>query len=201
MPSTAKQELGFRRVTADTIELANGETRAILEVQGVPLNGYAPEQAEAFLRQWAAVLNAMRTQGVQMCVWSQPGGFGRYLRERRNVVEQYALATHRDLALASVQHYDRLARHGDTRSLSFFLVVPGRKRNRTHLERDVTAYQHTYAQIGLRLRRIQEPELSLLFAALWRGDVPTHWYLRAGDWTLHGQPHGAEVRAAAGVRV
>ena len=68
---------------------------------------------------------------------------------------------------------------GDARTLEFFLVVPA-TREADH-DSDVATYAGMLGQIGMGLRRLEEPELSLRLACVTRPDVPSHWYVSLGS--------------------
>jgi hypothetical protein len=171
-----------------------GGLRAICEVQGVPLSSWSQEEAEGFLRRWAGVLNALKGGGVQFVARSRDGALRAAAAQRRADAEGNALVPYREMGLASARHLEALMQHGDARALEFLLVVPGKRE--AEVDADVATYAHLFGQIGLHLRRLEEPELSLRLASATRPDVPTHWYYRLGEAAVYSEnPH-----APAGTR-
>ena len=125
----------------------------------------------ASCRRWAAVLNALKGGGVQFVARSRDGALRAAVAQRRADAEGNALVPYREMGLASARHLEALMQHGDARALEFFLVVPGKRE--AELDADVATYAHLFGQIGLHLRRLEEPELSLRLASVTRPDVPT----------------------------
>ena len=192
-PPTYKQDVQIRAVRPESVVLVKDGVRALFEVQGMPLQSSDPDAAEAFLGSLAGLLNALRPRGIQMVARGKPGGFSLHLRERERTTLALDDPAARLLGAAQVQHYTRMAANGDARAISFYVCLPARTPRQ--LADDCTAVTTLFAQIGLPLRRVVEPELSLVLAEWWRGDLPTHWYYRLGDVALNVAPHTAKVTA------
>jgi hypothetical protein len=163
------------------VVVVDGGLRAVCEVQGVPLSAWSREEAEGFLRRWASVLNAVRAGGVQFVARSRDGGLRAAVEHRRADAAEDGAAPYREMGLAAARHLEALMRRGDARTLEFLLVVPGKREH--EIDSDVATYEELLGQIGMGLRRLEEPELSLRLAAATRPDVPAHWYAALGSDT------------------
>jgi hypothetical protein len=178
LPATYVQDVPLRAIRRRVVAVEGG-LRALCEVQGVPLSVWSPEEAEGFLRRWAAVLNALKPGGVQFVARSRDGALREAVLTRRADAEADPLLPYREMGLAATRHLEALMEYGDARSLEFFLVVPGRRE--AEIDADVATYANMFGQIGMRLRRLEEPELSLRLSSITRPDVPTHWYYELGS--------------------
>jgi hypothetical protein len=183
LPATYTEDVPLKAVRRKVVAV-DGGLRAICEVQGVPLSVWSQEEAEGFLRRWAAVLNALKGGGVQFVARSRDGALREAVAQRRAQAEGDALVPYQEMALASARHLEALMQQGDARQLEFFLVVPGTRE--AEIDADVATYANQFGQIGMRLRRLEEPELSLRLASVTRPDVPTHWYYELGDLSIYG---------------
>lgn len=193
-PATAR-DVALRRIAPGGVVLADGQHRALFEVGGMPLSSSSAAQAEAFLGELAGLLNAVRGRGVQMVARSRPAGFTQHLQERKAAALALPDPAARALGLAQVAHYERMAANGDARALAFYVVLPARGAG--ELERAAPKLVALFRQVGLVLRRVQEPELSLVLAEWWRGTLPTHWYYRLGDASISVARHAAAVKVRA----
>jgi Helicase HerA, central domain len=173
-PATWQQEVQIARVE-DAVRLRDGGAwRAVYEVQGVPYELYSAEEAEGFLRRWAALLNAAPGAGMQFVARALEGGLTRYVQERRAHASTFEQPAYRALGLAAADHLDRLSQRGDARALQFYVCVPGKSR-RAALQAGAQL-QRVAARLGMTLRPIVGEELVASLARLWRGDVPGHWW-------------------------
>ena len=184
LPATYAADLPIKGVRQRVVAV-DGGLRAVCEVQGVPLTVWSPEEAEGFLSGWAGILNALKGGGVQFVARSRQGALKAAVEARRAQAERDALVPYREMGLASARHLEALMHGGDARSLEFFLVVPGKRES--EIDADAATYANMFGQIGLRLRRLAEPELSLRLAHITRPDLPTHWYYSLGDTALYGE--------------
>jgi hypothetical protein len=195
LPATYKEDVPLKAVRRRVVAV-DGGLRAICEVQGVPLTVWSREEAEGFLSRWAAVLNALKPAGVQFVARSRDGALRAAVAQRRADAEGDALVPYKELGLASARHLEGLMQHGDARALEFFLVVPGKRE--ADVDADVATYAHVFGQLGMRLRRLEEPELSLRLASVTRPDVPSHWYYSLGDVAMYSENPNAGPRARRG---
>jgi hypothetical protein len=198
LPATYKEDVPLKAVRRRVVAV-DGGLRAVCEVQGVPLTVWSQEEAEGFLRRWAAVLNAIKGGGVQFVARSRDRALREAVAQRRADAEGDALVPYREMGLASARHLDALMQGGDARSLEFFLVVPGKRE--AELDADVATYANLFGQIGMRLRRLEEPELSLRLASVTRPDVPTHWYYELGALSVFGENPNAPPPSRRGAFV
>lgn len=184
------QTLPLRGVRQDVVVVPGG-LRAVCEVQGVPVSTFSPAEQEGFLSGWAAFINAVRPTGAQFVARARDGGLDAEVKARRLAGPGMAIAPYRAMALASANHLESLMHQGDARALEFLLVVPGK--TATEVDRAIETYGNLLGQIGVGLRRVVEPELTLRLASVTRPDVPSHWYLSLGEATLYVSPEGAGV--------
>lgn len=198
LPATYKTDVPLKAVR-QRVAVVDGGLRALCEVQGVPMSVWSAQEAEGFLQGWAGLLNALKPGGVQFVARSRNGALKDSVAQRRSQAEREELAPYREMALASANHMEAMMTGGDARSLEFFLVVPGKRE--AEIDADVATYSNMFGQIGLRLRRIQEPELSLRLAQITRPDLPTHWFYSLGDVAVYGENDNAPARAKRGTFV
>lgn len=184
LPATHKKDTGVLAVRRRVVAVPGG-LRALCEVQGVPLSTWSAEESEGFLSGWAGVLNAMKGGGVQFVGRAKNGALEAAIAQRREQAERETSAPYKAMALASAGHLEALMGDGDARSLEFFLVVPGTRE--ADIDADVATYTGLFGQIGLRLRRLEEPELTMRLAAVTRPNVPSHWYYSIGDTALYAE--------------
>lgn len=163
---------------ADVVVVPGG-LRAICEIQGIAVSTFSTAEQQGFLSGWAAFVNAVRQTGAQFVARAKDGGLQAEVDTRRAQASRLPIAPYRALALATASHLESLMHQGDARALEFFLVLPGTSAR--ELDDVVEAYSNLLGQIGMGLRRIVEPELTLRLAAVTRPDVPAHWYLSLGS--------------------
>lgn len=173
LPATHAVDVPLKAVRR-RVAVVEGGLRALCEVQGVPFSVWSAEEGEGFLRRWAAVLNALKPAGVQFVARSRDGALREAVASRREDARAHPLAPYREMGLAAANHLEALMQAGDARSLDFFLVVPGK--TEAQIDASVASYANVFGRIGLGLRRLEEPELSLRLASIVRPDVPAHWY-------------------------
>lgn len=199
-PATYQRDVPIKAIGDDYLLTREGHLRAVCEVQGVPLTAMGQQQADVFLEGWAAVLNATLKDGVQMVSRSRPNGLQQHIRERREYAQQHftgaELAPYREMALASARHVEARMEQGDGRDLQLFLCVPAGKGQKRSLDQAVEVYGNLYAQAGMALRRLGEPELSLIYARFFKSNVPDFWYYALGRTAVAVGPKTASVADA-----
>jgi hypothetical protein len=196
---------------AGAVRLLSGEWRAVAKVTGYPTRSRGAEEVLAFLRGYAAALNALPSS-VVLLSRSRPGGLEGYAAERR--VRRAQPGTPAPLArlLADQEHraLERM-REGAVRQTGQFLVVRAKTAEEAGALLDRVARQ--LGRAGVQVSRVTNRELVRAIAESWslrtvehfvedftgpRGDVVASLVYRqggAGVTTPRYGPSGAPAGA------
>ncbi len=182
--------LGIKAIQMDVVELAGGEFRAVLEVNGIARPFDDDARIEGLLAGFATFLNGL-SYPVQILVRASPVDLSRYLstlEERGRVAVEGQLA---DLAHDHAMFVQGLARQRTLLERRFYVVVPAETTFRVKWmdrfrpasraaddepRREAARRQLTFrsedisrqlARCGLGARRLGDLELAQLFLACW----------------------------------